>query len=177
MVVNAKTRPQPSSEQVEFHESLLKDRIKFIMNKDNNDDIISCQYKRVSLPIRYKFAAIVMIIHGGVMELGSSLAMLPLLASGNADAASHFSFIVPYLQENMPLMLVMGCIFGIVRLTGAVALLKNRMWGLVLSLINCAITMALMIFMLPAGIADGILACLALILMLVEHFADKKIIE
>jgi hypothetical protein len=48
------------------------------------------------------------------------------------------------------------------------------MWGFALSLINCIVTMSLMIFMLPAGIADGILAGTALILILTEYFGDKK---
>jgi uncharacterized membrane protein (DUF2068 family) len=74
-------------------------------------------------------------------------------------------------------MMVIGLIFGAVRLTGAIGLLKNRMWGLALSVINCIVTMALMIFMLPAGIMDGILACGALILMLTQYFGKKKIIE
>ena len=54
---------------------------------------------------------------------------------------------------------------------------KNRMWGLALSLINCVITMALMMFMLPAGIIDGILATSALILILTQYFENKKIVE
>ena len=54
---------------------------------------------------------------------------------------------------------------------------KNRMWGLVLSVINCVITMALMMFMLPAGIMDGILAITALILILTQYFENKKIID
>lgn len=71
----------------------------------------------------------------------------------------------------------MGGIYVIVRVLGAIALLKNGMWGFVLSIINCLITMALMIFMLPSGIIDGILACTALILILAQHFGNKKIIE
>lgn len=85
------------------------------------------------------------------------------------------SFIVPYFRENMNLMLVMGAIYGIVRIIGAVGLWKNRMWGLILSVINCVITMALMMFMLPAGIMDGILATSALILM--DHFHFERIYE
>ncbi len=77
----------------------------------------------------------------------------------------------------MNLMLIVGMIYGIVRITGAVGLWKNRMWGLVLSVINCVITMALMMFMLPAGVMDGILACSALILILTQYFGDKKIEE
>lgn len=128
---------------------------------------------------KYRIAGILMLIHGGFMEIGGCLALIPVLAMGsdNMDMSSFFSFIVPYLQENMNLMVVIGGIYGVVRVIGAIGLLKNRMWGLVLSLINCVITMALMIFMLPAGIMDGILACSALILILTQYFGDKKIVE
>jgi len=127
----------------------------------------------------YKTAAILMIIHGGLMEIGGCLALIPVLTMGsnNIDIGKYFSFVVPYFQENLHLMLIMGGIYGAVRLIGAIALLKNRMWGLVLSVINCIVTMALMIFMLPAGIMDGILACTALILILTQYFGNKKIIE
>ena len=63
------------------------------------------------------------------------------------------------------------------RLIGAIGLLKNRMWGLALSVINCVITLALMMFLLPAGVMDGILAGSALVLMLMQYFGDKKIQE
>ena len=126
---------------------------------------------------KYKTAAILMLIHGGLMELGGCLVLLPmvLFGEGSADMSQYFSFIVPYFQANLPLMAIMGGIYGIVRVVGAVGLLKNRMWGLALSLINCVVTMILMMFMLPAGIADGVLACTALILMLTQYFGDKKI--
>ena len=48
------------------------------------------------------------------------------------------------------MMMVMGAIYGIFRLVGAIGLLKNRMWGFVLSVINCVITITLMMFLLPA---------------------------
>jgi non-canonical (house-cleaning) NTP pyrophosphatase len=37
--------------------------------------------------------------------------------------------------------------------------------------------MILMMFMLPAGIADGILAGSALVLILGQYFGDKNIVE
>ncbi len=74
-------------------------------------------------------------------------------------------------------MLMMGGIYGTVRLIGAIGLLKNRMWGLALSVTNCVVTMALTILMLPAGIIDGVLACSALVLMLTQHFENRKIVE
>ena len=128
---------------------------------------------------KYKMASILMIIHGGFMEIGGCLALIPIFvtSSGDVEVSSFFSFIVPYLQENMKLMIIIGGIYGVIRVIGAIGLLKNRMWGLVLSIINCIITMALMIFMLPAGIVDGILACSALILILMQYFGNKKIVE
>ena len=125
----------------------------------------------------YKIAAVLMIVHGGLMELGGCLALIPvvILGSDRIDMARYFSFIVPYFQDNLYLMTVMGGLYGTVRLIGAIALLKNRMWGLVLSVINCIVTMAVMMFMLPAGIMDGVLACAALILILTGYFGKKEI--
>ncbi len=112
------------------------------------------------------------------MEIGGCLCLVPvfILGSDQFDINQYFSFIIPYFKDNMNLMLVMGVIYGVVRIIGAVGLWKNRIWGLVLSTINCVITMVLMMFMLPAGIMDGILACSALVLILVQYFGDKKII-
>lgn len=127
---------------------------------------------------RYRAAAILLIIQGGLMELGVCLALIPLLALGIEQdrAATHFSFIVPYLQENLYLMMLMGGLFGVIRLVGAIGLWKNRMWGLALTIINCSVTMALMIFMLPAGLADGVLSCTALVLILTGYFGRQEII-
>lgn len=127
----------------------------------------------------YKIASILMIIHGGFMEIGGCLALIPVLALGSNsfNVDQYFSFIIPYFQDNLYLMIIMGGIFGIVRLIGAIGLLKNRLWGLALSVITCIVTMILMIFMLPAGIIDGIFACSALILILIQYFGAKKIIE
>ena len=113
------------------------------------------------------------------MEVGGCLCLIPvfMMGSDTFDINQYFSFIVPYFRENMNLMLVMGAIYGIVRIIGAIGLLKNRMWGLVLSVINCVITMALMMFMLPAGIMDGILATTALILMLTQYFGNREIYQ
>lgn len=113
------------------------------------------------------------------MEIGGCIALIPILMLGNdkVDMSQYFSFIVPYFQKNMNLMVIIGAIYGIVRIIGAIGLLKNKMWGLMLSVINCIITMALMMFMLPAGIMDGILACSALVLILMQYYGNKKIIE
>lgn len=128
---------------------------------------------------KYRIAAVLMFIHGAFMEIGGCLSLIPIFIMGSDkfDVNQYFSFIVPYFKDNMNLMLVIGALYGIVRVIGAVGLWKNRMWGLALSMINCVITMALMMFMLPAGIMDGILASSSLILILTQYFGDKKITE
>lgn len=126
---------------------------------------------------KYKIAAVLMIIYGGFMEIGGCFAIIPalILGSDRFDIGQYFSFRLPYFQENLYMMIIMGAIYGAVRVIGAIGLLKNKMWGLALSVINCVLTMALMMFLLPAGIMDGIFACSALILMLTQYFGDKKI--
>lgn len=128
---------------------------------------------------KYKIASILMFIHGAFIETGGCLCLIPIffMDSDKFDVNQYFSFIVPYFKDNMNLMLVMGAIYGIVRIIGAFGLWKNKMWGLALSVINCVITMALMMFMLPAGIMDGILATTALILILTQYFGNKKIVK
>lgn len=125
---------------------------------------------------KYKIAAILMLVHGAVMEIGGCLCLIPVLIGGDgASLEQSFTFIVPYFRDNMNLMLAAGAIYGVVRIIGAIGLWKNRMWGLALSIINCVITMALMMFMLPAGIMDGILAGSALILILMQYFGGREI--
>ena len=128
---------------------------------------------------KYKIASLLMFIHGAFMEIGGCLCLVPIFIVGSDkfDINQYFSFIVPYFRDNMNLMLVMGAIYGTVRVIGAVGLWKNQMWGLALSVINCVITMVLMMFMLPAGIIDGIFATTALILILTQYFGNKKIVE
>ncbi len=126
---------------------------------------------------KYRVAAILMIIHGGFMELGGVFAMIPALLMGTDqyDIEKYFSFKLPYFQENLHMMMVVGALYGILRLVGAIGLWKNRMWGLALSLINCVVTLALMMFLLPAGILDGVLAGSALVLILLQYFGAKEI--
>ena len=111
---------------------------------------------------------------------GLPLLALPVLLILNVDASElsrGFSFIVPFFDEHLYLMMAMSGIFGALRVAGAIGLLKNRLWGYWFSIVNCTITLVLMIFMLPAGIADGLLAGGALLLLLVAKFGDTPILK
>ena len=67
---------------------------------------------------RYKLASILVIIHGAFMEIGGCFAFISILIFGKDkfDIREYFSFIVPYLQENLHLMIIMGGIYGFIRL-------------------------------------------------------------
>ena len=128
---------------------------------------------------KYKIAAIIMIIHGGFMELGGVFCMIPalLLGTDKFDIGQYFEFKLQYFQDNLYMMMVMGAIYGVLRLVGAIGLFKNRMWGLALSIIVSTITITLMMFLLPAGIMDGILAGSALALILMQYYGEKRITD
>lgn len=125
---------------------------------------------------KFKIAAVLMIIHGAFMEALTGLTLMPfVLKSGfNSNAIPPF-FVIDFFRNNLVFMLPMAVIFGITRIFGAIGVLKNRKWGFVLSVINCVLTMNLMIFMIPSGIADGIFACSALILLLTGYYEKESI--
>lgn len=128
---------------------------------------------------KYKIAAILLIIHGGFMEIAGVLAMIPALLWGTDkyDVGQYFSFRLPYFQENLNMMIIMGAIYGVLRVIAAIGILKNRMWGLVLAIILCCITLALMMFLLPAGIMDGVLSGATLVLILIQYFEKANLVK
>lgn len=125
---------------------------------------------------KFKIAAVLMLIHGALMEAATGIFMLPavLLLGENSDIKQYI-FANDFLQANLTLVMVMGIIFGILRIIGAIGVLKNRFWGFTLAFINCIITMILMMFMIPTGIMDGIFACTALVLLLMGYFGNREI--
>ena len=125
---------------------------------------------------KFKAAAILMIIHGAFMEASTGIMLMPLaIKAGMQGIPIPGIFAIDFFRNNLIFMLPMSVIFGITRVAGAVGLLKNRKWGFILSVINCVVTMNLMLFMIPAGIADGLLSCLALILLLTGYFGKDEI--
>ncbi|MBZ2197957.1 hypothetical protein [Occultella gossypii] len=127
---------------------------------------------------RLRAAAVLQIVQGALMECSVLVALVVVSALGLdlSRSGEYFSFIVPYLQDNLELMMVMSGIFGVLRIVGAVALWRNRMWGLGLSLIMCVVTIALMIFLLPAGIVDGLLSGTALVLILQAWLGNDPVV-
>jgi uncharacterized membrane protein (DUF2068 family) len=103
------------------------------------------------------------------MEGLVAIGLCVLIATGvdqNVLTENAEIFALPYLQDNLYLMMAMSGVFAVLRVIGGVALWRNRVWGLALSLVNCIVTLVLMMFLLPAGIADGLLSGAALVLIL-----------
>jgi uncharacterized membrane protein (DUF2068 family) len=114
------------------------------------------------------------------MEMLVACALPVMLVLGVSPAAVPDGievFALAYLNENLALMMLMSGIFGILRTIGAVGVLRNRAWGFELSVLNSAVTLVLMIFMLPAGVADGLLAGAALTLLLMARSGERPILQ
>lgn len=116
---------------------------------------------------RYKAAAIIIIIHG-LIEISGFFSVLPIWLG--AEPAEWIPFDPPY-----PEVVIAGVIWGVLRLIGGIGLYKNLKWGFALSVITCVKALAMMMTVLPFGIMDGILASIALILMLTQYFGKKQI--
>ncbi|WP_010202149.1 hypothetical protein [Salinibacterium sp. PAMC 21357] len=74
-------------------------------------------------------------------------------------------------------MMSMSGILAVLRIVGAIALWQRKMRGLTLLIINCIVTLTLMDFLLPAGIADGLPSGIVLILILRGWFGSRLIEE
>ncbi|MEP6481438.1 MAG: hypothetical protein ABJA94_05455 [Rhodoglobus sp.] len=131
-------------------------------------------------------AAVLLLIQGILMEGLVALALPILLGTGLSQSliSEHaVVFALPYLENNLYLMMAMSGIFAALRIIGAVGLLRNRLWALGLSLVNCVVTLTLMIFLLPAGLLDGVLSGGALVLILLawlgrdDHGTVRTIVQ
>jgi len=121
--------------------------------------------------LQLRWAGALLLAQGVLMEATVFVGLLVLLALGvpqNAVTERAQIFALPYLNDNLYLMMAMSGIFATLRILGAVGLLRNRAWALALSLANCAVTLTLMIFLLPAGLVDGALSGTALVLILLS---------
>ncbi len=129
------------------------------------------------LDARYRIAAWLVITQGVVMEIGVLLALPVLLLLGldQDDIGERFRFALPYFQDNLHLLMIMSGIFGVLRVLGGIGILRDRMWGLAVTVVMCIVTLVLMIFLLPAGIADGLLSGGAFVLIVFSWFGTRSI--
>jgi len=133
-------------------------------------DVRGVTYKKeVAKMKRYKIAAIIIIIHG-IIEMGGLFSVLPIWLGAEQGAW------VPF-DPPEPTVVIGGVIWGVLRIIGAVGLLKNLKWGLVLSVFTGAIALVAMFDHMPFGLMDATLGGSALILMLTQYFGKAKATE
>ena len=118
-----------------------------------------------------KYAAITLSIHGSLEIVGGLMALLPV------SKTKDYIFAMPFLRDNLIMIGVIGIIFGLLRIAAAIGLWRNLLWSWWLAMIICIITLILMIFMVPSGIGDGILAGLATVWLLIARYGKLKIIN
>ncbi|WP_414172303.1 hypothetical protein [Clavibacter tessellarius] len=114
-------------------------------------------------------AAVLLLAQGVLMEGVVAVGLVVLLALGVPQEAitDHADvFALAYLRENLYPMMAMSGVFAALRITAAVGLWRDRLWGLALAGTMCVVTLVLMVFLLPAGILDGVLSGTALALLL-----------
>ena len=114
-------------------------------------------------------ASVLLLVQGVLMEGLVAVGLVALLALGipQATITEHADvFALAYLRENLYPMMAMSGIFAALRITAAVGLWRDRLWGLALAVVMCVVTLVLMVFLLPAGLLDGVLSGAALVLLL-----------
>ncbi|QEW04188.1 hypothetical protein [Microbacterium lushaniae] len=130
--------------------------------------------------IRLRWASGLLIAQGTLMELSVFVGVVVLLVLGTPQTTITDRvdiFALPYLNDNLYLMMAMSGIFGVLRVIGAIGLARNQMWGLVLSLFNCGTTLTLMVFLMPPGLLDGLLTGSALVLILTGWLQRRPIVS
>ena len=82
--------------------------------------------------LQYRWAAGLLLVQGILMEGLVFIGVLVLLGLKISQASiveNADVFALPYLQDNLYLMMAMSGIFATLRVLGAVGLLRNRLWG------------------------------------------------
>lgn len=123
--------------------------------------------------LQLRGAASLLLIQSILMGASVFVGLLVLLALGVPQATITDRvevFGLSYLNDNLYSMMAMSGVFAALRIIGAIGLLRNRMWGLMLSLGNCVVTLVLMTFLLPAGLVDGVLSGVAFLLLILVRW-------
>ena len=117
-----------------------------------------------------KIAAILMIFHG-LIEVSApftlSLMSSSLVSFGGLDRAE--------IKANIGAIVALGILWGLVRFVAAWGTWSLNKWGLALGISMSLITMIASVSVIPAGVADTILAAPALGLLLYAWFGSRKI--
>ena len=124
---------------------------------------------------KLKTAAIIIFVHAG-MELFGFFSAIHTLALYGFPVAE--TLILPFPEGEMKTLFlgIVGLFFAISRIIAGIGVLKNRRWGLVFSIINCAIALLLSVFMLPFGVVDALCSVVTLSCLLPLYYGEQFIV-
>lgn len=117
-----------------------------------------------------RIACICLILHGAIEIFG-----LVLINSSPNTLISFGGLTGPLLEQNAPLVGMFGVLWGLSRLIAGWGGWSLQKWAIVLGIILSIVTVLAAITILPAGIADTILALPVLILLLYTWFGNERI--
>lgn len=115
-----------------------------------------------------RIAVLLMCIHGLI-----ELAGLIFIQSDPARLVSFGGLTGSLLTQNVGAVGMFGAIWGVSRLIASAGAWSLRKWAILLGIILSIITVAAAISIIPAGVADTILAMPALILLLYTWFGNE----
>ncbi len=79
------------------------------------------------------------------------------------------------IKANWQQAIIVGVIAGAVRIVAAVGIFRIRRWGVVLGMVQSAITLATFTFYLPFGVMDAVLSSIALVALVMVWWGKEKI--
>jgi len=111
-----------------------------------------------------KVAGVALIIHGFIELFG-----LSSFFTGEPP-----NFIFQEIKINWQQAVIIGVIAGAVRIVAAVGIFRIRRWGVVLGMVQSAITLTTLTFYLPFGIMDAALSSIALVTLVMAWWGEEK---
>jgi hypothetical protein len=120
-------------------------------------------------------AAVALALHG-LMEVAPLLFMFRARFGTQNKSRGIPKFIFEPLQNNMKMTMLIGVIFGFVRLAAVAGIAANLLWAWALGLIISIVILMVMTFYLPMGIVDGILSSITLLSLLITYCGNRPIL-
>jgi hypothetical protein len=111
-----------------------------------------------------KVAGVALVIHGAIELLG-----LFSFFTGEPP-----NFIFQEIKTNWQQAVIVGVIAGAVRIVAAVGIFRIRRWGVVLGMVQSAITLTTLTFYLPFGVIDAALSSIALVALVMVWWGKEK---
>jgi|APDOM4702015248_1054824.scaffolds.fasta_scaffold666914_2 uncharacterized membrane protein (DUF2068 family) len=117
-----------------------------------------------------RIASVFLCLHG-LIEVSALFALQmmsdSLVGFGGMDKSQ--------IEANIGSIATLGILWGLIRIIAAVGSWSLKKWGMALGIAMSLVTLAAAVTVIPAGVADTLLAGLALIFMLYAWFGNQTV--